>query len=450
MPVFPCLRPQNTNAKLILTWVCWGRCLPISSVITPATLSVRTGFVTDVRTMNVPSPDYSVDMYGSWANFEGAGNLDGPTPEVTRIVAATLTSMEVLPFTPPHANSSYTLQFYGPSFKCQNTSTAVLSNLTATVSGSMLQESWNDAMEEKASHFEMLYIATYPAFVNVTISSSLFVNTGGFGEGGSNYTCNTWNTSYMVDFSFQDDVQSAEIREFEQLHALEVDLRKGAVDVYNPGELQSWVMYKALADALVADVGWGSTGSLLGDDSAIVKSALAACPEMKGSWKQDLWFNSTLCRAGSIPRAIEDLSRNVTLSVLSSAMLANETAAEVTVNNPATFYSYNWRNLVLAYAIAVCVTAVCLAVGLHSLLQNGYSAGTNFSSILLTTRNVDLDEVARGYCLGESPLAKDVGDMRLRYGLLDSQAHNTAVKVSHAGFGFPDRVRDLKRGEQCW
>jgi hypothetical protein len=418
-------------------------------VITPATLSVLGGSVTEFRTMNVPYPDYTANMSNNWANFEGAGNLDGPTPEVSRVVAATLTSMAVLPFTAPHPNSSYSLQFYGPSFKCQNMSTAVLSNTTAVVSASELQKAWNATMEAKASHFEMLYIGTLPAYPN-PIHYTLFVNTDGFGQDGSNYTCNTWNTSYTVDFSFQDDVQTAEIREFERLHVLNIDLRKGAVDNYSPGELQSWVMYRALADALVAEVGWGSTGSLLGDDSSIIKSALAACPEMLGSWKHDLWLDSPLCRAGSIPGAIEDLSRNVTLSILSSALLANETAAEVTVHNPATFYSYNWRNLVLAYAIAICVTAACLAVGLHSLVENGYSAGTSFSSILLTTRNTDLDELARGYCLGESPLADEVGKRRLRYGLLDSQGHNTDLKVSHAGFGFADGVRELQRGEPCW
>lgn len=426
------------------------RCLPIASVITPATLSVVSGSVTDVRTMNVPYPDYTIDMASNWANFEGVGNLAGPTPELSRITAATLTSMAVLPFTAPHPNSSYSLEYYGPSFKCQNLSTAISSNTAmATIPASGFQEAWDSAMEDVSHTLDVLYVGAYPG-ISIAVDYGLFVNTNGFGEDGSNYTCNTWNTSYTVDFTFQDDVQIAEIRDFELLHVSEIDTRYTAVKDYSHGELQSWVMYRALSDALVAEVGWGSTGSLMGDDSGVVKSALAACPEMKGSWKQDLWFNSTLCRAGSIPAAIEDLSRNLTLSILSSALLANETAAQVTVHDQATFYSYNWRNLVLAYAVAVAVTAACLAVGLHSLLQNGYSAGTSFSSILLTTRNADLDELARGYCLGESPLAREVGDRRLRYGLLDLQADIVDVKLPHAAFGFAEGVRDLKRGKPCW
>lgn len=196
------------------------------------------------------------------------------------------------------------------------------------------------------------------------------------------------------------------------------------------------------------------TGSLSGVDTYVVTSALGACPEMEqgseGVGTSGVWFDSALCRAGSIPGAIEDLSRNLTLSVLSSARLANETAAEVTVHTAATFYSYNWRNLLLAYAIAVCATAACAVVGLQALAANGYSAETTFSSILLTTRNAYLDDLARGHCLGERPLAKDVGDMRLRYGILRSQAYDAAVKGPHACFGLADDVRQLKRGEPCW
>ncbi|POS75951.1 hypothetical protein DHEL01_v205650 [Diaporthe helianthi] len=441
-----------SRAKLLcLLGLClW--CLPIASVITPATLSVVSGSITDIRTMNVPYPDYTIDTAVNWANFEGVGNLGGPTPEVSRITAATLTSMAVLPLTAPHPNSSYSLEYYGPSFKCQNLSAAISSNMTtATVPASELQQAWDSAMEREPGNLEVIYLGKYPVFPN-SVQYGLFVNTNGFGEDGSNYTCNMWNTSYTVDFTFQDDVRTAEIRDFELLNVSDIDITYTAVKDYTHGELQSWVMYRALSDALVAEVGWGATGSLMGDDSGVVKSALAACRDMKGSWEQDLWFNSTLCRAGTIPAAIEDLSRNLTLSILTSALLANETAAQVTVHDPATFYSYNWRNLVLAYAVAIAVTAACLAVGLHSLLENGYSAGTSFSSILLTTRNADLDELARGHCLGESPLADEVCDRRLRYGLLDLQADSVHANLphEHAAFGFAEGVRELKTGKPCW
>lgn len=416
---------------------------------------MRTGVNTAIKTINVPYPDYSLDMSKYWATFEGVGRLDSPTPEVTRIAAATLTSMAILPFAAPFPNSSYSLSFYGPAFQCQNMSDAVINNTLNTGKAASLQEAWDLTMNDTFpySKYGVLYIGASPDVnTDVFMENHLFVNTNG--ADGRNYSCHMWNTSYTVDFGFQDGVQSTEIQKFEPLSPLDIS-SSGFYDTYSPGEMQSWVMFKALVNALTAQVQWGSTCSLRADDPDIVTSALAACPEMKQdssscSGAVDIWFDSPLCRAGSIPGAIEDLSRNLTLSILSSALLANETAAEVTVHASAALYSYNWRNLLLAYAIAICATAVCAVVGLDALLANGYSAETTFSSILLTTRNADLDGLARGHCLGERPLAKDVGGRRLRYGILRSQAHDAAVKGSHACFGFADDVRELKRGEPCW
>lgn len=408
---------------------------------------------TSNQTVNVPYPDYSSDVSGNWVNFEGAMNLDGPTPEVTRVLAASLTSMAVLPFTAPFPNSSYSLDFYGPSFQCQNLSDAVINNTLDTGDAATLQEAWDLTMDElfPENQFGVLYIGAMP---DSFMEDHLFVNLNGAGTGGLNYSCHFWNTSYTVDFVFRDGVQSTEILKSEPLNPLDIASNKQLAN-YGPGEMQAWSMFKALIATLSAEVRWGSTGSLLGVDTNIVNSALAACPELKEGTlatglTTDIWFNSSLCRAGSVPGAIEDLSQNLTLSALSSAQLRSETAARVTVHSPATLYSYNWRNLLLAYAIAACAAAACAAVGLQALVENGYSADTTFSSILLTTRNADLDDLARGHCLGELPLAKDVGDARLRYGILRSQDDDTEATESHACFGFAGDVRELKKGEPCW
>ncbi|KAI7780429.1 hypothetical protein LA080_016048 [Diaporthe eres] len=335
-------------------------------------------------------------------------------------------------------------------------SDAVIHNTLNTGRAASLQEAWDLTMNDKfpSRVFGVLYIGASPETnTDVFMHNHLFVNTGGADVSSRNYSCHMRNASYTVDFGFQNGVQFTDIQKFEPLSPLEI--QSGEIyNTYGPGEMQYQVMFRSLVNALTAEVQWGSTGSLNGGDTEIVTSALAACPEIKQGTKSfgatDIWFDLPLCRAGSIPGAIEDLSRNLTLSILSSAMLANETPAEVTVHTSAALYSYNWRNLLLAYAIAVCATAVCAVVGLDALLANGYSAETTFSSILLTTRNVDLDDLARGHCLGECPLAKEVGRRRLKYGILRSQAHDAAVKGSHACFGFADDVRELKRGEPCW
>lgn len=431
-----------------------SRCLPISSTFSSATLSVRAGTISHIVQYNVPLPDYHDESLSAWATYEGVGRPDGPTPAITRIASATSTTMGMLPILAPFPNSSYTLQFYGPALKCQNLSIAIL-DYNPLIGNGSLEDAWNRTMNPILTSNRNLEIL-YAAASSVDLTNHLFVVTNRIAVSevpGNNYSCHYWNTSYTVDFGFNNGLQSANITKLQDIAPLQVELGDLWTS-YLPGETQYSVMFAALKNILVAQVGWGSTGSLMGEDSAIVQSGIVACPEVKyGPAAVDYGFSGLfedyMCRAGSVPGAIEDLSHNLTLSVLGSALLANETSANVTVHAAQNFYAYNWRGLVLAYSIAVLCSAVCVGAGLQALLANGYSAGASFSSILLATRNADLDNLAVGHCLGESPLAKDVKGAVLRYGILKSSRIDECA-AGHAAFGFRDDVRDIKRGDACW
>jgi hypothetical protein len=101
--------------------------------------------------------------------------------------------------------------------------------------------------------------------------------------------------------------------------------------------------------------------------------------------------------------------------------------------------------LAISYFIAVGLTFMAVAVGLHAMLENGYAMETNFSTFLTTTRNADLDEVVRGSSLGASPLKKSVKETKLRFG--ETVRPNGAEGVPHASFGFPESIRTLKKGK---
>lgn len=449
-----------TKAKFLclLGLVAW--CIPISSTFSSATLSVRSGTVTNVTEVNVPVPDYTNSTETYWAVYEGVGRLDGASPAITRLASATSTSMYILPFSAPFPNSSYSVEFYGPSFRCQNLSTAVLDNsdnLDFGDAGS-LQEAWDKTMNGTFnSGIDYVYVGVSPENLSgVSMKSHLFITTdyfGAFEKWGQNYSCHYWNTSYALDFTFSNGEQATEIRALDYVAPLSI-ASAGVVNTYAEGEIQYWTMFTSLMNILVATIGWGSTGSMQGDASALLQSGVAACPEVaRGSADEAAWFAlyfaDWMCRAGSVPGAVEDLSRNLTLSLLSSALLANETRAGVTAHAAANFYTYNWRNLVIAYAVAVAAASVCVAVGAHALLANGYSAGASFSSILLTTRNPDLDNLAQGHCLGARPMPEEVSKTVLRFGVLHSQPCDPNFG-GHAAFGLRDDVRTLRKGEQYW
>lgn len=453
-----------TKAKFLclLGLIAW--CMPISSTISSATLSVRSGLVTNVTQVNVPVPDYTNGSWAYWANFEGAGRMEDVTPAITRLASATSSSMYILPFSAPFPNASYNIDFYGPAFRCENLSTAVLDdddNKTTPLDlgeATSLQQAFDYTMNGSlTANEEMVYLGASPeAVAGVQMKSHLFVMTDYFGAAerwGHNYSCHLWNASYALTFTFSNGEQTTDIRDMSYVAPMAIT-SDNMVTAYADGQVQYWSVFTALLNILVANVGWGSTGSMTGANSALLQSGLAGCPEIaQGAAEDEPWFAALfaawMCRAGSVPAAIEDLSHNLTLSLLSSALLANQTTVPVTAHTAATFYTYNWRNLVLAYSLAVAAAALSVGVGLAALRTNGYSAGASFSSILLTTRNPDLDALAEGYCLGARPVPNEVGKTVLRFGILNSQPYDQSTG-GHGAFGLQDDVRTLQKGEPCW
>ncbi|KAL4821698.1 hypothetical protein BDW67DRAFT_179534 [Aspergillus spinulosporus] len=83
------------------------------------------------------------------------------------------------------------------------------------------------------------------------------------------------------------------------------------------------------------------------------------------------------------------------------------------------FYQYGEGYLILAYTTAIGATVACITVRFFALRRSGVSQSTSFSSVLMTTRNPELDCLAVGHCLGAEPLKKEIGKVRLQYGEIE-------------------------------
>lgn len=105
---------------------CPTRLVPLTAVITPATLSVRLLPTTNITQRRVATVNFTDSFWLPWVSLEGAGFIQSPTPDISRLFTATSSSVEVLPIPAPFPNSSYTLEFWGPSYKCQSLSQAVV------------------------------------------------------------------------------------------------------------------------------------------------------------------------------------------------------------------------------------------------------------------------------------------------------------------------------------
>jgi hypothetical protein len=75
--------------------------------------------------MSVPTVNFTEHFWTDWALTEGAGWIYGPSFIISRLFTTTSSSAAIIPLTPPLPNSSYTLEFWGPSYKCQNLSEVI-------------------------------------------------------------------------------------------------------------------------------------------------------------------------------------------------------------------------------------------------------------------------------------------------------------------------------------
>ncbi|KAL1649112.1 hypothetical protein SLS58_001684 [Diplodia intermedia] len=349
----------------------------------------------------------------------------------------------------PYPNSSYTITFDAPALKCDPLSTAILDHSINPKKPELLQEGWDTLIDKTlrslAPDAQPLYIANASGFLS--IHNHIFVYAGG-----SNFSCHLWNTSYTVDLKFSDGIQSTSISGLEYRHA--TNIASGEVLSHNhQPEIAYWSIFNALSGLLETQVIFnGADGTLTGADTDIFKSGIPACPGIVETLERqgvNKCVDPCMCRAKSIPAAIEDLSHNVSLSLMSSTLFSAATAATVdmAVSHPQNYYAYNRHGLLCAYAAAAAAAAACVAVGVHSYRANGYSAGSSFSTIVFTTRSPDLDRLAGGRCLGAQPVPDEARRTVLRYGLLRREGGEGRA---HTAFGLADGVATLTKGHVCY
>jgi len=88
----------------------------------------------------------------------------------------------------------------------------------------------------------------------------------------------------------------------------------------------------------------------------------------------------------------------------------------VTIYYPQNIYAYQPLDLWLAYGIALLFYVLCLSIGIIGLRQNGFSYSNNFTTILRTTRNPNLDLlVTESESSGADPVPSHTMDGTLTY-----------------------------------
>ncbi|KAJ0423246.1 hypothetical protein BJY00DRAFT_310375 [Aspergillus carlsbadensis] len=471
----------------LLAIVAW--LIPLTAIVTPATLSVRLLTTLNTTQLHVPTVDFGAQSFWyDWVTFGGAGYISAASPSISRLFAATTSAINMLTVHAPFPNSSYTLDFWGPSYKCESLSDAIVEMQGITFTQEFgdnytsLQALWD--AETNTTYRQMeLYTGAAPVLLN----NALFIRTTGqnplwqppseTGQSTTELVCRLYNTSYTVNLNFTDGTQSLTPLSVSPLNpanwtstegqdsSIPSNIRLEAESPYTPnsGFHITYLLFRGLLERRLSA---GASGNLAqesdsngyGDGLSITQSGLFSCPEI---WNSTIYGNLSQssipvvsqCRNGTLAAAIEDLSHNFTYSLLS--LNAANTSLPVFASSLQNFYTYDYRNLAAVYAAAVGVTVACVAVGFLALARNGVPQNTAFSSLLLTTRNPELDSLGAGNCLGGGVLDKDVGSVRLRFGEVVAPEGEgcTATGSSgrrHAAFGTQGAVAGIVKGEKYY
>ncbi|KAL4791249.1 hypothetical protein BDV19DRAFT_381782 [Aspergillus venezuelensis] len=390
-----------------------GMLIPLTAVITPATLSVCLLTTNNVTELRVPIVEFAVDSFWlPWVTYGPTGQISTPSPAIMRLLTTTASSMDDTQF----------------------------SNVTE------IDYCWYRAVQSPNSMI----------FVYAKGRNSLW------DEGRDETTklvCQLWNTSYVTQLNYTNGARTLTPMTTELIAPSNWSTREGQAatledaetDVVNGGYYVTHLLFSSV----LGHEFWSTESGILLSNPPTNGGYLTLSPmetdllDCAGLWNNSDYktiigddgrtTTAANCRNGTLAAAIADLSRNFTYSLLS--LNASSAPLPVTVSSAQNFYRYHSRNLLAAYVSALGVTLACVAVGLVALYNNGVSQSTSFSSVLLTTRNPELDRLAVGHCLGSDSWDRDTEDARLRFGELNDGARD----YRHAAFGMKGSVTALSR-----
>jgi hypothetical protein len=335
------------------------------AIVPPATLSVTlAGFNETIYNEPVPNIDWLSQMWQS-----NDSQFGDPSSLVLKTASETAQLGEILPLFTPATNSSYEIQFSGPTLQCGTPNESQRLAFETYTNRSMYERAIF-ALDEVNGSYWTDYITNisdgaginWPAlWAYSTFSPNLFrgntdlnlkYSTWDVDLGyaltelmdpgtqqlwvqllGSNFVCQLVNSSFAILVNHFQGSQRVIQREVKWLN----NFNEGSSTRAEGGAYIA--IFAALASILNGNVSFSTDGELVDHNSQILQTNLLACPELDltalglrinhseleiGQITNFPAYNLTgnwQCPNGSLERAIEGLANNVTIAMLSSTYL---------------------------------------------------------------------------------------------------------------------------------
>ncbi len=338
--------------------------LPLTSLVPPATLFVLPNLSSSNETTQVRLLDmYSSPQMVRFAHWAYVNTIEGPSLQflgprsiVTRLSRATSTQAAILPIYHTVINSSYSLQFYGPSVHCSeaNSSTALVIESLRAENGNKNPRSnivkhtnyyyafvpdLSDAGNSSASHNGVVPITQArqdPQNATNELWMAYSRYTGALNERGEGVTedhyliCRLFNSSYDINVLFEEGTQKVTNRNTQILNPVAYP-NEIALDTPEFRQQQAYsAVFWAMVDPLVGSMEFfiqNSSGQLSNFSQIttdVKQTNLIGSPDLSPLIDSDHPTNMT---HSDQRKEDMDLARNLTLDVLMEEMAFNITTS---------------------------------------------------------------------------------------------------------------------------
>ena len=304
-----------------------GRLLPIAAIIAPGTLIVATVPRTTILSQIVPQLDLrnKPDTFGLFVAISTTTVFFDATSDVIRLSLASASSKSILQITPPQPNSSYSLDFRGPTLSCWPAADSELEsfrkqldNFTAGDSA-VNYFSWTPEGDhpniDDPIPFDTADFRPYDDRESNNTSPTLFMWAGAdnatYLHTGTLIGCSLNSVTYTVDFHFEDTQQTLDVKRGN-------DLTKYIVGGFNSSDPELDAKYNATIpyQAIMSAFGRIMVGSII---VGFTSAAVAAAATTLSTLVQSTGLNSLLYSAdnATLAHAVEEMFQNITFSLMS-------------------------------------------------------------------------------------------------------------------------------------
>ncbi|KAJ6552729.1 hypothetical protein B0H19DRAFT_1295024 [Mycena capillaripes] len=437
---------RSARGIVLISALAWA--FPLVVTFAPGTLTVQSRSGTVSGVCKVPTFDFGSSALLHDELTSASKPYFRPSSVTLEVVGSTLLAGHPTP--PPSpcgSNCSYVLSANAPSFSCSS-GLRNSSSLNWTVLNPRFTPppyyAANIDVTPSVNEFEFVgwdFEAQFTDFASWKPDPS----------GGINLTCVAYNSTYHLNYTFVGSTASVAIDH--------IALQKPASQLTNatadsdgrflPNSTTHTAWYNATANYY--GVFYGMYPNLVGNITVAESSNtinFAYAPESGLSLTETSLFNAPASALGSgnltwssnLPRAMESLMENITLSILAGSLDATQTTSTTCVftdNLP--HFSYDARRLWLVYGLGLAAALLCDLVGIVALFRNSFGATGNFSDFLAATRNSELNGLD----------LKQPQRIKLKYGPVRSEGGRYAFAEPHSLYdGNPEKDAPFSNGQK--